>query len=416
MSMKMGWRWYGEGNDPITLSDIKQIPGVEEIVWALHSKMPGEIWEENEIKEVVDQIHAAGFSATVVESVNVHDDIKIGLPTRDQYIENYKQCIRNLSKFGVKTICYNFMPIFDWTRTDLFHPVGDGSTALFYQKDLIKDDYKGMANYILEFTEKYNMTFPGWEPERMAKLDELFKAYAPVTKEKLWDNLKYFLEAIMPTCRECDIKMAIHQDDPPWDIFGLPRLLVDAESIDRFLTMVDDPYNCLTLCSGSMNANPNNNVAAIVRKHCDRIPFAHVRNIHHFENGDFSEAAHRDCCGETGIIEILRAYHDCGFDGCIRPDHGRQLWEEGPGNCRPGYGKYDRALGVQYMICRTAAWKRIRTVRWIFSFSLTNRKRNWHGKTGCRRRKRKNIFHWHCVCIRRTNKPFGANVFSFHCS
>ena len=226
----------------------------------------------------------------------------------------------------------------------------NGSTALFYQKDLIQDYYKGMANYILEFTEKYNMTFPGWEPERMAKLDELFKAYAPVTKEKLWDNLKYFLEAIMPTCRECDIKMAIHQDDPPWDIFGLPRLLVDAESIDRFLTMVDDPYNCLTLCSGSMNANPNNNVAAIVRKHCDRIPFAHVRNIHHFENGDFSEAAHRDCCGETGIIEILRAYHDCGFDGCIRPDHGRQLWEEGPGKCRPGYGKYDRALGVQYML------------------------------------------------------------------
>ena len=147
----------------------------------------------------------------------------------------------------------------------------------------------------------------------------------------------------MPTCRECDIKMAIHMDDPPWDIFGLPRLLVDAESIDRFLSMVDDEYNCLTLCSGSLNANPNNNVAEIVRKHCDRIAFAHIRNIHHFPNGDFSEAAHRDCCGETGIIEILRAYHDCGFEGYIRPDHGRQLWEEGPGNCRPGYGKYDRA-------------------------------------------------------------------------
>jgi len=266
MSMKMGWRWYGEGNDPITLADIKQIPGVEEIVWALHSKMPGEIWEEDEIKAVVDQIHSYGFDATIVESVNVHDDIKIGLPTRDQYIENYKQCIRNLSKFGVKTICYNFMPVFDWTRTDLFHPIGDGSTALFYQKDLIKDDYKAMADYIMSFTEKYHMTFPGWEPERMAKLDELFKAYAPVTKEKLWDNLKYFLEAIMPTCHECDIKMAIHQDDPPWDIFGLPRLLVNAESIDRFLSMVDDPYNCLTLCSGSMNANPNNNVAAIVSR------------------------------------------------------------------------------------------------------------------------------------------------------
>ena len=242
------------------------------------------------------------------------------------------------------------MPIFDWTRTDLFHPVGDGSTALFYQKDMIQDDYKAMADYILGFTEKYNMTFPGWEPERMAKLDELFKAYAPVTKEKLWENLKYFLEALMPTCHECDIKMAIHMDDPPWDIFGLPRLLVDAESIDRFLSMVDDEYNCLTLCSGSLNANPNNNVAEIVRKHCDRIAFAHIRNIHHFPNGDFSEAAHRDCCGETGIIEILRAYHDCGYEGYIRPDHGRQLWEEGPGNCRPGYGKYDRALGIQYML------------------------------------------------------------------
>ena len=270
MPMKMGWRWYGEGNDPITLNDIKQIPGVTSIVWALHNKMPGEIWEIDEIQKVADQIHAYGFDMDVVESVNVHDDIKIGLPTRDKYIENYKQCIRNLSKFGVKVICYNFMPIFDWTRTDLFHPVGDGSTALFYQKDMIQDDYKAMADYILGFTEKYNMTFPGWEPERMAKLDELFKAYAPVTKEKLWENLKYFLEALMPTCRECDIKMAIHMDDPPWDIFGLPRLLVDEPSIDRFLKMVDDPYNCLTLCTGSLNANPNNNCAEIIRKHCDQ--------------------------------------------------------------------------------------------------------------------------------------------------
>ncbi len=242
------------------------------------------------------------------------------------------------------------MPIFDWTRTDLFHPVGDGSTALFYQKDMIKDDYKAMADYIMSFTEKYNMTFPGWEPERMAKLDELFKAYAPVTKEILWENLKYFLEGIMPACHEADIKMAIHMDDPPWDIFGLPRLLVDEAACTKFLSMVDDPYNCLTLCTGSLNANPNNNCAEIVRKHCDRIAFAHIRNIKHFENGDFSEAAHRDCCGDTGIIEVLRAYHDCGFEGYIRPDHGRQLWEEGPGSCRPGYGKYDRALGVQYML------------------------------------------------------------------
>ena len=258
--MKMTFRWYGEGNDKIKLSDIKQIPGVEGIVWALHHKMPGEVWEEEEIKEVKEQCEKYGFNIDVVESVNVHDDIKIGLPTRDMYIENYKQTIRNLSKFGVKVICYNFMPIFDWTRSDLFSQVGDGSTALYYEKGMIQDDYNKMANYILGFTEKYNMSFPGWEPERMAKLNELFKAYEGVTHEKLWDNLKYFLEAIMPTCEECGIKMAIHPDDPPWDIFGLPRLLVDEASIERFLTMVDDEYNCLTLCSGSLNANPDNNV------------------------------------------------------------------------------------------------------------------------------------------------------------
>jgi mannonate dehydratase len=139
-------------------------------------------------------------------------------------------------------------------------------------------------------------------------------------------------------------------DDPPWDIFGLPRLLVDEPGINRFLTMVDDEYNCLTLCSGSLNANPETNVADIVRKHCDRIAFAHIRDVKHFKNGDFSEASHRDCDGDTGILDILKAYHDCNFEGYIRPDHGRHLWNEGPGNVRPGYGLYDRALGIMYML------------------------------------------------------------------
>ena len=147
--MQMGFRWYGEGNDDIKLSDIKQIPGVTSIVWALHSKMPGEVWEEAEIAEVQKQLEPYGFNMDVVESVNVHDDIKIGLPSRDGYIANYIQTIRNLSKFGVKVICYNFMPVFDWTRTDLFHPVGDGSTALFYEASRIHDDPKEMADYIL---------------------------------------------------------------------------------------------------------------------------------------------------------------------------------------------------------------------------------------------------------------------------
>lgn len=343
--MQMTFRWYGEGNDTVTLSQIRQIPGVDGIVWALHDKQPGEIWEPDEIEKVVNQIKSYGFNADVVESVNVHDDIKIGLATRDRYIENYKQTLKNLKQFGVKVVCYNFMPVFDWTRTDLFHPVGDGSTALYYEKDKIINDPKEMAKYILEKCEGFTM--PGWEPERMAHLGELFEAYKDVTKEKLWDNLRYFLEAIMPVCHECGIKMAIHQDDPPWDIFGLPRLLVDEPAINRFLNMVDDEYNCLTLCSGSLGSNPENNVADIIRKHCDRIAFAHIRNVKHFPNGDFSEASHRDRDGDIGILDIVKAYHDCGFNGYVRPDHGRHIWGE---KCRPGYGLYDRALGIMYLL------------------------------------------------------------------
>lgn len=350
MSMHMTFRWYGEGNDPIRLSDIKQIPGVEGIVWALHDKLPGEVWETDEIAPVMEQLHAHGFHGEVVESVNVHDDIKLGLPSRDLYIEHYKTTIHNLSRFGVRVICYNFMPIFDWTRTELFHPLEDGSTALYYEKGKIQADYKAMADYILGFTERYGMSFPGWEPERMAHLDALFRAYEGVTREMLWENLRYFLEALMPTCRECDIKMAIHMDDPPWDIFGLPRLLVDEPSIARFLRMVDDPHNCLTLCSGSLSASPDNDVAAIVRRHADRIAFAHIRNVRRFDNGDFSEVSHRDCDGQTGILDILRALHDADYDGYIRPDHGRHLWDETPGHVRPGYGLYDRALGIMYML------------------------------------------------------------------
>lgn len=342
--MQMTFRWYGEGNDSVTLDQIRQIPGVSGVVWALHEKPVGEVWTVEDIEAVKKQVEPYGLNLDVVESVNVHDDIKIGLPTRDQYIENYKQTLKNLAKFGVKVVCYNFMPVFDWTRTDLFHPMPDGSTALFYEKSVIKEDAKEMAEYILKECEGYTM--PGWEPERLAKLEDLFAAYRSVTKEKLWENLKYFLEAIMPTCHECDIKMAIHQDDPPWDIFGLPRLLVDAPAIDRFLSMVDDPYNCLTLCSGSLGANPENNVASIVRKHCDRIAFAHVRNVKHFPNGDFTEASHRDCDGDVGILDIMKAYHDCGFKGYMRPDHGRHIWGE---KCRPGYGLYDRALGIMYL-------------------------------------------------------------------
>lgn len=345
--MQMTWRWYGEGNDSITLDHIRQIPGVEGIVWSLHHKVAGEAWEQEEIDKVVKQIRDKGFNADVVESVNVHDDIKTGAPTRDKYIDIYIDTIRKLSKAGVKVICYNFMPVFDWTRTDLYRPLPDGSTALYYEKAAIEDDYKAMAEKILSAVGKY--TFPGWEPERMAKLDELFKAYEGIDEDKLFENLQYFLERIIPVCEEEDIKMAIHPDDPPWPIFGLPRIIRSRDHIKRFLGLVDSPNNGLTLCTGSLGPNLLNDIPAIIREFHDRIHFAHIRNVKVFDNGDFSEVSHRGKDGNVDVYEVLKAYHDNGYTGYIRPDHGRHLWGE-ESEVRPGYGLYDRALGVMYML------------------------------------------------------------------
>ncbi len=345
--MEMTWRWYGEGNDSITLDHIRQIPGVTGIVWSLHDKVAGEIWEQERIDEVVKLIKSKGFNADVVESVNVHDDIKLGLDTRDHYIDVYIDTIRKLGKVGVKVICYNFMPVFDWTRTELYKEQPDGSNALFYEKNAIENDPKAMAERILKGAKDFTM--PGWEPERMAKLDELFKAYEGITEDQLFANLQYFLERIIPVCEEEDIKMAIHPDDPPWPIFGLPRIIRSRDHIARFLKLVDSPYNGLTLCTGSLGPNLLNDIPAIIREFKDHIHFAHIRNVKVFENGDFIEVSHREKDGNVPVIDVLKAYHDGGFDGYIRPDHGRHLWGE-EDNCRPGYGLYDRAFGVMYML------------------------------------------------------------------
>lgn len=344
--MKMTFRWYGEDNDTITLGQIRQIPGVEGIVWSLHDIPAGEEWPMNKILEVKNTLDEYGFNGDVVESVNVHEDIKLGLPTRDKYIENYKKTIEKLAKVGVKVICYNFMPVFDWTRTDLFKPLPDGSTALFYEKAKIhKVDPINLVNSIA--SESNGLTMPGWEPERLKHLKELFKAYENVTEENLWDNLKYFLEKIIPVAEVNDIKMAIHPDDPPWPIFGLPRIITSSNNIRRFLKLVDNKYNGLTLCSGSLGPNSDNNIVEIVKEFDKRIHFAHIRNIKRFENGDFTETSHRTCDGSLDITGIVKAYHDIGFEGYVRPDHGRHLWNE---KCRPGYGLYDRALGIMYIL------------------------------------------------------------------
>ncbi|GAA4875877.1 mannonate dehydratase [Paenibacillus vulneris] len=342
--MKMVFRWYGEGNDTVTLSQIKQIPGVEGIVWALHDVPAGEEWPMDKILEYKNKADAYGFHLEVVESVNVHEDIKLGLPSRDRYIENYKRTIEKLAKVGAKVICYNFMPVFDWIRTDLFKELEDGSTALFYEKAKVAN--MDPMELVQKINENPNFTMPGWEPERLKHLTSLFEAYKQVTEEDLWNHLQYFLEQIIPVCEANDIRMAIHPDDPPWPIFGLPRIMTSQVNIRRLLKLVDSPYNGVTLCSGSLGANPDNDIPAMVREFAGRIPFAHIRNVRVYDNGDFIETSHRAQDGTVDICGIVKAYYDTGFTGYARPDHGRHIWDE---QCRAGYGLYDRALGIMYL-------------------------------------------------------------------
>ncbi|UFT98772.1 mannonate dehydratase [Radiobacillus kanasensis] len=342
--MKMVFRWFGHGNDSVKLQHIKQIPGVEGIVWALHDIPVGEEWPLERILDMKQQADRYGFHMDVVESVNVHEDIKLGLPTRDLYIENYKRTIENLAKVGVKVICYNFMPVFDWIRTDLFKEMEDGSTAMFYEKAKVEN--LNPNELVDEIANNPDFTIPGWEPERLKSLSHLFEAYRRVSTQQLWANLRYFLEQIIPVAELHDVKMAIHPDDPPWPIFGLPRLITSQDNIRRLLQLVESPSNCVTLCSGSLGANGENDIAGMVREFADRIPFAHIRNLKRYENGDFIETSHRTKDGSVEIFDIVKAYHDTSFTGYVRPDHGRHIWDE---QCRPGYGLYDRALGVMYL-------------------------------------------------------------------
>ncbi len=302
------------------------------------------------ILKVKKQADKYGLNIDVVESVNVHEDIKLGLPSRDMYIENYKKTIENLAKVGVKVICYNFMPIFDWTRTDLFKEMADGSTALFYEKAKVEVENSDPFALIKEIADgSKGYTMPGWEPEKFEKLEKLFTAYKNVDENRLWENLKYFLEQIIPVAEINGIKMAIHPDDPPWSIFGLPRIITSEKNIDRFLNIVDSKYNGLTLCTGSLGCSKLNDMSKLVDKYSkmDRIHFMHVRNVKLLNDGvSFEESAHCSGCGSLDIVEIMKMLHKNKFDGYLRPDHGRMIWGE---TGKPGYGLYDRALGASYI-------------------------------------------------------------------
>lgn len=343
--MQMTLRWYGSKYDTVTLKQIRQIPGVTGVISTLYGTAPGEVWEMDDILALKTEIEAAGLQLAGIESVNIHDAIKIGSPDREQYIENYITTLERLGQAGIHMVCYNFMPVFDWTRTELARMRPDGSTVLAYNQAAV--DAIDPAKMFESIAGDMNGTvMPGWEPERMAHVKELFEMYKDVDDEKLFANLKYFLERIMPTCDKYDINMAIHPDDPAWSVFGLPRIIINKQNILRMMKMVDNPHNGVTFCSGSYGTNLENDLPDMIRSLKGRIHFAHVRNLKFNSPTDFEEAAHLSSDGTFDMYEIMLALYDIGFDGPLRPDHGRMIWDE---VAMPGYGLYDRALGATYL-------------------------------------------------------------------
>jgi len=336
--MQMTFRWYGD-DDKVTLENIRQIPGVTGIVSAIYDVPVGEVWPLDKILALKAKIEAKGLKLETIESIPVHEDIKMGLPSRDRLIANYCESLKNCAKAGIKVVCYNFMPVFDWTRSELSHELPDGSNALIYKHETVlkMDPLTG------------ELSLPGWDSSYTKEgMRELLEQYKKVSEEDLWNNLQYFLERVIPVAEINDIKMAIHPDDPPWSIFGLPRIITNKENLERFINLVDSPYNGLSLCSGSLGVNPDNDIPELIRYFGKkgRVHFGHVRNVLITGEKSFEESSHRSADGSLDMVEIMKAYHDIGFEGPIRPDHGRMIWGE---TGRPGYGLYDRALGAVYL-------------------------------------------------------------------
>ena len=338
MKMKMSFRWYGE-SDPISLEYISQIPGMRSIVSAVYDVKPGEVWGEDSIAKMVEACEENGLVFDVVESIPVHENIKLGRENRDELIEVYCENIRRCAKHGIKCVTYNFMPVFDWTRTQLDKKAKDGSTSLV----MYWDQMRGLDPL------RDDIHLPGWDSSyTQEEVRELIGAYGELGEEGLWKNLEIFLKKVIPVAEECGVRMAIHPDDPPYPIFGIPRIITCEENLDRFLSIVDSPANSLCLCTGSLGCAKSNDVVKMVRKYAkmDRIAFMHIRNVKIMEDGSFEERAHLSSCGSLDIYEIVKALVECGYEGYVRPDHGRMIWGE---TGKPGYGLFDRALGATYI-------------------------------------------------------------------
>lgn len=335
--MKLTFRWYGP-KDSIPLDYIRQIPNMSGVVTAVYDVPVGEVWPTESLLNLKETANEKGLEMEVIESIPVHEDIKMGRGNRDLYIANYCENIRRVAKYGVKCICYNFMPVFDWLRTEMHHLNKDGSNSLSYSWD----DFKKI--------DPHNLHLPGWdESYSQDELQLLLKAYQNITHKDLFNNLVYFLKKVIPVCDEVGVRMAIHPDDPPWDIFGLPRIVSNEKDLDKMFEAVPSKNNGLTLCTGSFGAGRNNDLVHMAKKYAKegRVHFVHLRNILWTDDHDsFCEVGHCSKDGSLDMAKIVKALVDNGFDGYVRPDHGRNIFGE---DGKPGYGLYDRALGAAYI-------------------------------------------------------------------
>lgn len=374
--MEKTWRWFGK-KDKITLSMLRQI-GVEGIVTALHDVPNGEIWTVEAINDLKQYIESYGMRWSVVESLPVCEAIKYAGPERDQLIENYKVSLANLGKCGVKTVCYNFMPVIDWVRTDLQHPWPDGSSSLYYdrvrfayfdtrilqregaEKDYTEEELRKVAELDKVITEAekdelvdaiilktqgfVNGNIREGDKNPVAIFKRLLSLYDGIDRDALRENMRYFLSAIMPVCEEYGVNMCVHPDDPPFQILGLPRIVTNEEDIDWFLRAVDNPHNGLTFCAGSLSAGEHNDTRELAKKFAKRTHFVHLRSTAAMPGGNFIESSHLS--GRGHLIDLIRIFEQENPGLPMRVDHGRMMLGDEDKGYNAGYSFHGRMFAL----------------------------------------------------------------------
>ena len=374
--MEKTWRWFGK-KDKITLPMLRQI-GVEGIVTALHDVPNGEIWTVEAINDLKSYIESYGLHWSVVESLPVCEAIKYAGAEREQLIENYKVSLANLGKCGIKTVCYNFMPVIDWIRTDLQHPWPDGTSSLYYdrirfayfdirileregaEKDYTEEELQKVAELDKVITEAekdalidtiivktqgfVNGNIKEGDKNPVSIFKRLLALYKDIDRDALRENMRYFLSAIMPVCEEYGVNMCVHPDDPPFQVLGLPRIVTNENDIEWFLNAVDNPHNGLTFCAGSLSAGEHNDTRELAKKFAKRTHFVHLRSTAAMQGGNFIESSH--LTGRGHLIDLIRIFENENPGLPMRVDHGRMMLGDEDKGYNPGYSFHGRMLAL----------------------------------------------------------------------